>query len=487
VTEARLHLGRTHLDRLTPLDASNLRVEDHGVPMHVAALVIVDGAKANNGQLQLKAIREQVERRTHLAPRLRQRLRPAPFAAGPPLWVDDPGFDIAIHVRSADLGFPADEARLLKVCAQLNEAPLDRGRPLWEMWVLTGSGDGNVALLIRIRHVLADGIAALDILGVLFDRAGVGPQPLACDDAARPMPGLRDLYADHVRAQGAALSRAVALLSRPGTAGRHLGSRLRQVRQLTRQGFAPRVSLNQPVGRHRTMRLVRADLAGARATAHAHGAKVNDVVLAAMAGGARALLDSRGELVADLRLRVSVAASLPGPRDEVTGGNRVGVRLVPLPVGEPSAIAALQDIAAVTRPARDDPPYQPGGRFMQRWMVRAMFHQRLVNLLLSNLPGPATPMYFAGARVLELFQIGLVQGNITLSVGVLSYDGQLNFDIVADADAIADVAVFADGLSAALAELGALARQVHPLSSTGGRPQSTEKSAPASRTRRMPG
>jgi diacylglycerol O-acyltransferase len=125
-------------------------------------------------------------------------------------------------------------------------------------------------------------------------------------------------------------------------------------------------------------------------------------------------------------------------------------------VCEPNAIQRLADIAAVTTPQRDKPPLQPGGRFLQRWMVRTMFRQRLVNLLLSNLPGPPATLYFAGATVLELFQIGLVQGNITLSVGVLSYADQLNFDIVADADAIPDLVVFAEGLTAALEELGAV-------------------------------
>ena len=136
------------------------------MPMHVAALAIVEGAALHNesGRLQMETIREHVERRTHLAPRLRQRLRRTSFAAGPPIWVDDPAFDIANHVRTRDLSYPTDEASILQACTELNEAPLDRSRPLWEMWVLTGRGDGNVALLIRMHHVVADGIAALNML-----------------------------------------------------------------------------------------------------------------------------------------------------------------------------------------------------------------------------------------------------------------------------------------------------------------------------------
>jgi WS/DGAT/MGAT family acyltransferase len=429
--------------------------------MHVAALAIVEGAclRDGSGRLHLETFRDHVERRTHLAPRLRQTLRRAPFAAGPPVWVDDPTFDIRRHVRIHDLGYPADEASMLRVCSNLNEAPLNRSRPLWEMWVLTGRGDGCVALLIRMHHVVADGIAALDMLGVLFDGTAEGPSRLASADSPRPMPRVWELYADHLRRQRAGLSRALFVLRQPVAAGRSLRSRLGQVSQLARQGVAPRVSINEPVGTHRRLMLVRADLAGARATAHAHRAKVNDVVLAAMAGGARRLLDSRGELAPNLVLRVSVATSLRDPGDEVTSGNRVGMRVAPLPVSEPDAVRRLQYIAGVTSPGRSEPPYQPGGRFLQRWMARTMFRQRLINLFLSNLTGPPEPLFFAGAKVLEVFQVGLVQGSIALSVGVLSYAGHLNLDIVADADAIPDLPVFAEGLSAALEDLGAASRR----------------------------
>ena len=479
MTPASRRLGVPQLDRLKAMDAGYLRTEDHGLPMHVAALAILDGASLQDasGRLHEETVRRHVDDRTQLAPRLRQKLHHTPFAAGPPVWVDDPAFDIRNHVRFHDLGYPADEAAMLKASSDLNATPLDRSKPLWEMWLLTGREDGNVALLIRLHHVVADGIAALDLLGVLFDLTAEGPASRAegaakvaggpskvaeglslhtAGESPRPPPRVGEVYADHLLRKVGAASRTVSSARRPAAVGHNLAARLGQVRQLIRDGVAPRVSLNQPVGTRRRLMLVRADLAGAKATAHVHGATVNDVVLAAMAGGARRLLQSRGELRQDLVLRVSVAASLRGRGDEVVNGNQVGVRYAPLPVCEPDTVRRLQLIAGVTGPQRDHAPYQPGGRVLQRWMVRAMFHQRLVNLLMSNLPGPATPMYFAGARVLEVFQVGLVQGNIPLSLGVLSYAGQLNFDIIADSDAIPDLTVFAEGLSAALEQLGAI-------------------------------
>jgi hypothetical protein len=183
------------------------------------------------------------------------------------------------------------------------------------------------------------------------------------------------------------------------------------------------------------------------------------VVLAAVAGGARRLLAARGELRPGLVLHASVAASIRSPTDARAVGNRVGILLVPLPVDEPDPVRRLEQITQATREAKRRPVFQPSGRVLQRWMVRAMAHQRLVQLFVSNLPGPPTPLYLAGARVLELFQVGVIQGNVPLGVGVLSYQGQLNFDLVSDADAVPDAAVFAAGLADTLHQLGTGSQQ----------------------------
>ncbi|HZD68000.1 MAG TPA: wax ester/triacylglycerol synthase family O-acyltransferase [Actinomycetes bacterium] len=440
------------LERLSPLDVSNLRVEDHGLPMHVAALAILEAAPLLDaaGQLRLDALREHLERRLHLAPRLRQVLSRPRFGLGPPLWVDAAAFDIREHVRTRAIPAPGDEAGLLEVCSQLNQPPLDRSRPLWELWLLTGLADGTVGLLIRLHHVVADGIAALALMGALFDAVPDAPSPVAQPWMPRPVPGAWELFSDNLRRQRGALASALSAVRRPALPLERLLSPVRQLRRLRRQGFAPRVSLNRPVGSHRRLLLVRADLGRVKEVAHAHGAKVNDVVLAAVAGGARRLLEARGELQPGLVLSASVAVSVRSPAEQRAGGNRVGIMLVPLPVGEPDPVRRLERIAQATAEAKRQPAYQPGARFLQRWMVHAMFRQRLVNLLVSNLPGPAVHLYLYGARVLDLFQVGIVQGNITVSVGVLSYAGQLNFDLVSDADAVPDSAVFAQGLADAL-------------------------------------
>lgn len=443
-------------ERLTPLDVSNLRVEDHGLPMHVAALLVLEGAPLadGSGQLRLDVVRQSIERRLHRTPRLRQVLSRPRFGLGPPAWVDDTGFDAGEHIRTCAIPPPGDEAALLSMCAEINERPLDRSRPLWEMWLLTGLSDGNLAMLIRLHHVIADGIAALAMIGALFDVEPEAPSALAPAWAPAPGPGSWDLFAGNLRRRAGSVLGALSMMRQPAGLIRRLLVPMKQARQMAHEGFAPRVSLNQPAGTHRRLILVRADLSRARAVAHGHGGKVNDIALAAVAGGARRLLDARGELRPGLVLKVSVAVSVRGAADEPASGNRVGIMLVPLPVSDPDPIHRLEEITRATAERKRQPPYQPGSRVLQRWMVRAMSHQRLVNLLASNLAGPASPLYFRGSRVLEMFQVGVVQGNVTISVGVLSYAGQLNFDIVADADAVPDLPAFAEGLSDTLEELG---------------------------------
>jgi diacylglycerol O-acyltransferase / wax synthase len=332
---------------------------------------------------------------------------------------------------------------LLAACAELNEVLLDRTRPLWEIWILTGIHGNRIGLLIRLHHVVADGMAALAMLAPLFELAGSGYPSLPLED-------------DEPRAPKPPLGRRIVSALRRGTqVVPLLPARIRQVAMLLQQARRPRPSFNQPVGPHHQLTLLRADLVAAKEIAHAHGGKVNDVVLAAAAGGTRRLLTSRGELRPDLSINVSLATNIRRREDPRNRGNRVAIRVVRIPVDEPDPIRRLGQIVAATTAQRRLPPYQTGGRLLQRWMVTVMNHQRLVNLLVSNLPGPPARLTFAGAPVLEMFQVGLVQGSLAIGVGVISYAGQLTFDVVSDADVVPDVHFFAEGMAETLRDLGA--------------------------------
>jgi diacylglycerol O-acyltransferase len=343
----------------------------------------------------------------------------------------------------------------LATCVELNDRRFDQAHPPWEIWFLTGGLGGRVSMLIRFHHVLADGLAALALLGVLFDSAPEASAPAGPAWRARPVPTGPELVRDNLRRRIAAVRAASERIAHPRqmlVRGRTL---LRVGVQLAREGRAPRTSFNRPIGKQHRLALVRADVERAKEVAHAHHATVNDVVLCATAGGARALLAVREELRPELVLKVSVAASVRAPSSASQAGNLVGVLLVRVPVGEEDPIRRLEEIARATGERKLLPPYQPSGRFLQRWMIRSMNRQRMVNLLLSNLPGPLQPMYFAGAEILEVFQVGVIQGNVPLCVGVLSYAGQLNFDIVGDANLVPDLAAFAKGVADDLQRLGA--------------------------------
>jgi diacylglycerol O-acyltransferase / wax synthase len=442
-------------DRLTPLDMSNLRVEARGLPMHVAAVALLDRTPLvdSSGQLRLEAIRRHVEERSRQAQRLRQVLVWRSRGRGRPSWADDPTFDITGHVRTQRVPDPGDETSLLKLCCELNQPALDRGHPLWEMWLLTGLADGRVGLLIRLHHVIVDGIAAVELLSSMLDLAPDAKAPAAAPPSGAKREPHRGVSSGGRAEKSSNVADVVAeILSALSGIAKYVRMRARQGWAIARLGRAPSLSWNRPIGRRQRVMLLGADLGSVKAAAHTHGAKVNDVVLAAVAGGARRLLESRGELNPDLEIHVAVPASIRQPGE--TGGNRVGIRIIPVPVGEPDPIRRLRAIATRTAAQRGRPPYQPNGRFLQRWMVRTMFHQRLINIVVSNVVGPPVPLYFARARVHEVFQLSVLQGNLGLGVGVLSYAGGLYLDIAADVAVVPDVEVFTAGIADALERLG---------------------------------
>jgi WS/DGAT/MGAT family acyltransferase len=441
-----------HPSRATPQDLASLYAETARTPMCIGVVAILDGER-----LALPSVRAAVERRLQLVPRLRQRLlRPAP-GLGRPVWVDDPGFDIADHVHARRLPPDAGEAELLAACEELGRARLDRSRPLWELWLLPGLAGGRTGVFLRVHHVVADGVAGVGLLAALLDLEPDAPGPPAAPWTPRAAPTAGELLGDALRRRRRALASACGRLAHPLRAARRLRASLPALRELLGEDPAPRSSLNRPVGAGRRLVFVRARLDRVKAAAHAEGATVNDVVLAAVAGGARALLRSRGEPVEGLLLRAAVPVSLR-PGDPGVDGNRVGGMAVPLPVGEARPAWLLRRIAGETA-VRKRRPRAPlfGGALaaplVQRTMAHLYDHQHLVNLFVTNVPGPPVPLYLAGARLLEVFPVIPIQGNVTVGLGALSYDGQLNLGIVADGDACPDIEVFADGLRETLDRL----------------------------------
>jgi diacylglycerol O-acyltransferase / wax synthase len=453
------HAGR---QRLSVQDAGFLYLEHAGLPQHVAILAVAEGGPLHDpeGRLRLDALRQELAGRLQLIPRLRQRVLCPRVGQGLPLWVDDPGFDLANHVRTVQVPAPGGQRELLGLCDELCLGLLDRARPLWELWLVTGLAEGRVGLVLKLHHALADGLAAVQLAGLLLDGTANAPNP-AAPWQPRPAPSGWALLADNLAGRSATLAAALARLRHPGKLAAQART-LAGAAQLAAGGrrHRPRSVLRRPVGGHRRLAVVRAQLAEVKAVAHGHGATVNDLLLAAVTGGLRALLLARGAPVDGLILYASVPVALRAQTDTAGLGNQVGLMVVPLPVGEPDPVQRLRRVTRATTQRKHRPELlaslRPFGSLtILRALNRYSRHQQIVDLFITNVPGPKRPLYLLGARLLEVFPVVQVAGNVPLSVAALSYAGQLNIGIQSDPDGCPDLDVFADGLIRSLEELGA--------------------------------
>jgi WS/DGAT/MGAT family acyltransferase len=437
--------------RLSLADRSNLRIERPETPAHVAGLCVVEAGPllGEDGELDLAAIRRRLERRLVRAPELRRRVWRPPPLCGPALWVDDPAFSIDRHVHAARVDPPGDEASLLRTAEMLLRPMLDRSRPLWELWFLTGLADRRLGVLFVVHHAVADGLAAIALLASLLDL-----QPDAADPAPErwrpaPVPSTPALLADSLHGRAGALG---STLGHPVRLARELASVAGDIAETFRiSRAAPRTSLNAILGSSRQLRAVHLDLELVRAAAHAHEGKVNDVLLAVVSGGLRDLLVSRGELSAGMEVRVSVPASLRGAGGARELGNAVGVLVVALPVCEPEAARRVERIAAEMRVARaaQHPAYvQHLTAAMAALGLAVPFarRQRMVNTFVTNVPGPPDALYLLGARIEQVLPVVELVGNVTVTFAALSYHGRLDVVVEADAGACPDVDVLVAGM-----------------------------------------
>ena len=445
------------LERLTASDLFLLMWDDYGWSSDIGGLAVLDGASLldGDGRVRIDAVRQRVDSRLHLVPRLRQLLRRPPLGLGWALWVDAPAFDIADHVRVHPVGAPGDEAQLLQACQELARRRLDPVRPLWELWLLPGLPERRVGAFLRLHHAFADGAAAMAAFGALLDLSADAPTPVAPPWTPAPIPTAGELLRDNLRRRRREVGRGVSGVAHPRRTLRQARRTLPAWREVLTEQPAPRTSLNRPVGTTRRLAIVRSRLDVTKEIAHLHGAKVNDVVLAAVAGGLRELLAGRGEDVQGLVQRAMVTITEHREEPAQAQGNKPGWMMVPLPLGEPDPVRRLELIAAETAARKSKARPEAGSgifRFVagQRAWYRMFPRQRSVNIVVTNVPGPPVPLYLAGAQLLEIFPVMPVMGNLTLVVAVLSYAGQLNFTACADRDGCPDVEVFAHGVRNAL-------------------------------------
>jgi diacylglycerol O-acyltransferase / wax synthase len=447
-------------DRLSGLDSSFLHMERAGAHMHVASTILFEGPAPSHEEF-----RDHIESRLHLVPRFRQKLRFVPFAQGRPVWVDDPHLNLDYHVRQTALPAPGSEEQLRNLAARIFSQQLDRSKPLWELWLVEGLDDDRFAIVGKSHHALVDGISGVDITTVLFDlerepeSAPVRPPKWA----PRPEPTDLQLLAEALRERATSpreIARGIrATLRGPRQVLEGIGATGKMIGAAT---AAPTTPFNVEIGPHRRIAFVRTDLADLKRVKNEHGGTVNDVVLSVVAGALGNYLRARGHDTAELEMRAMVPVSVRTEEERGALGNRIAAMMAPLPVWCEDPVERLhlitetmgdlkgsgQAVGAeiITRITDFAPPT------IASQAARLQPAQRFFNLVVTNVPGPQFPLYVLGRKMEAIFPLVPLARRQALCVGIMSYDGQVNFGLVGDYDAMSDLESFALDLEQALAE-----------------------------------
>ncbi len=456
--------------RLRPRDLALLALESPTSPMHHATVEIFEPGTSGFDHDRLV---ELIGDRISFVPRYRQRLRTVPGRLANPVWHDDPDFDLGYHVRRSALPRPGSMEQLRELVARIVSRPLDRSRPLWEVYFVEGLADGRVAVLTKSHLALVDGVDTVDLGQVLLDsvpearslggedawRPGRRPSPLGLltealsDSAHDPR-----LVLDTVRSNTSSLLRtAQATADRAG----------KVADALTNRRPVAESPINGELSQQRRFVTVRTPLAHYRTIRDAHGGTVNDVVLATVAGGLRGWLMTRTESLGGVR-RIRAVAPVSVNDDELEAnalGSQIAAHRVSLPIGEPSAVVRLHQVSYSFKVHQETGRGVAANRLAGiAGFAPATFHaigsrvaveelRRGFHLDVTNVPGPQAPLHAAGARMVETYPVHPLLPGHALSIGVTSYDGHVHYGIAADRDLLPDVEVLGQCVTEALDEL----------------------------------
>jgi len=463
-------MAKTHYERLSALDAHFLDLEDEGVHMHVAVILICDAKPLtlDGGRLDAEAIRRFLDSRLAAIPRYRERLARVPVERHP-VWVDDPSFNIQYHVRHVSLPRPGNERQLKRLIGLLMSQKLDHGKPLWEMWVIEGLEDDRFAVLARCHHCMVDGIAGVGVLGVLLrpePDTSFRPAPRW---RARPAPGplrlVTEAFARRAReplelagAARRALENPSRALRRAWEATLGLGESVGAMRS------ASPTPLNPPhVGPHRRVDWLRFDLDAVKDLRRRLGGTLNDVVLATVAGAMRRYLRAQRVALKGIDFRAMCPVSMRPAEAGAALGNRVIMLVASLPVDERDPRRRLERVIATTRALKSS-RVPKGSELIEEiadWTTTAVVTEtmrlatrlRVFNMIVTNVPGPPVPLYLLGAPVFEAYPLVPLYENQALGMALLSYAGGLYWGITSDWDRVPDLHDVALGLAESFEEL----------------------------------
>jgi WS/DGAT/MGAT family acyltransferase len=404
-------------------------------------------------------------------PPFRRRIVEVPFGLYHPMWIEDPDFDLEYHVRRVAVPAPGGFAEIAELTGDIASRPLDRGRPLWEMWVAEGLEHGHVALIAKLHHAAIDGALGVELMSHLFDLEPVAVGLRDDVDPERPdrVPGDLEMLvssASSMARQPWLMAKAVRNLVRSAL---RLSQRVRN--ETVRAAVplnAPRTSLNGTLTPHRRVAFSTVPLADIKAVKESFGVTINDVVLTVCAGALRRYFDEHGE-APDKPLVAAVPASVRSEDQRGMMGNRVSAMFASLAtqLDDPvERLYAAREGMSGAKAVHED----IGGNTLHEWaevaapllFTRGMRlytrvlegrHPPIINLVMSNVPGPNFPLYCAGGRIVSLFPLGPIMAGAGLNITVLSYLDQVGFGFMACRETVPDVAQIADAVPDALAEL----------------------------------
>ncbi len=466
-------------DRLSVTDASFLYAEDAGAPVHVGGVVILRPGP-NGPAFEYSRIIELIESRLSLVPRYRQKVRFVPGRLARPVWVDDEDFDITYHVRRSALPRPGTDAELNDLVGRLISRPLDRSRPLWEVYVIEGLTGGRIALVNKTHHAMVDRIGAVDVAAAILDVSRktrtLPEQPWLPNPTPSDIDLVIDAIADLTTRPSDAFDIARLAAQDVETMVSRMFSMAGGAVQMVRRAVspAPRSLLNDAKSGQRRFAGVQAELKDFKLIRRALGGSVNDVILTVITGAVRSWLLSRGEAVtAGTVVRAMVPVSVEGVAGAgaVSGEGAAGASgtvasyLIDLPVAEPNPAMRLHQVSfamgghldsgnqigadALVELGRFAPPtlHAMGAR------VAGQLSRRMYNILITNVPGPQVPLFAAGFPVVAMYPVAPLAAGQTLAVSCTSYNGKVFIGITADRDAVGDADEFGVQITEAIDEL----------------------------------
>ena len=465
------------MQQLSGMDASFIYFETPKSPGHIFSVYIYDQSSAPGGQVTFKGILNYIEDRLHVSRTFRQRLVQVPMGIDHPYWIEDPEFDLEYHVRHIALPKPGDWRQLMIQIARLHSRALDLNRPLWEMYVIEGLDnidglpEGSFAIMTKIHHAAVDGVSLLEITSAVHGTAPDAAPP-APDHPWRPEsePSAMELLTRAAYNNATRPWRFAQLMARMTPGGNRFAPPAAPLGGDTPAGSAPRTRFSGLLSGHKVIEARRFELATAKQIKNAvPSATINDVAITVVGGALRAYLEEKGELPAE-PLRVMAPISIRTADQSGTAGNQVSAMVVTSGSDVADPKERLATVAASTKAskamseavgARDlsqFSEFMPGGLAALAARTAATFEmasrmEPAINTVVSNVPGPQVPLYFAGARLVTFFGgAGLADG-MGLLHGVSSYVGQLILSVVSDRDMMPDPGHYADLLEASFAAL----------------------------------